>query len=55
MSNHEVTIRGEVVRKRYTQTDRDQPAREWAALVLLDEHAPGLAPRPLAREMDPPW
>jgi hypothetical protein len=28
--------------------------REWAALVLLDEHAPGLAPRPLARETDPP-
>ena len=54
MSRHDVTIEGDVVRKRYRRTDRDEPAREWAALVLLDEHAPGLAPRPLARETDPP-
>ena len=54
MSKHDVTIDGEVVRKRYRRTDRDEPAREWAALVLLDEHAPGLGPRPLARETDPP-
>lgn len=54
MSNHNVTIEGDVVRKRYRQTSRGEPAREWAALVLLDEHAPGLAPRPLARETDPP-
>jgi len=49
-----VTIEGDVVRKRYGRTDRGEPEREWAALVLLDEHAPGLAPRPLARELDPP-
>jgi aminoglycoside phosphotransferase (APT) family kinase protein len=54
VSKHDVTIDGEVVRKRYRRTDRDEPAREWAALVLLDEHAPGLGPRPLARETDPP-
>lgn len=54
VSNHDVTIEGEVVRKRYRRTNRDEPAREWAALVLLDEHAPGLAPQPLAREADPP-
>lgn len=54
MSNHHVTLWGGVVRKRYTRTHRDEPAREWAALMLLDEPAPGLAPRPLAREMDPP-
>lgn len=54
MSNHDVTFDGDVVRKRYTRTSRGEPAREWEALVLLDEHAPGLAPRPLARESDPP-
>jgi aminoglycoside phosphotransferase (APT) family kinase protein len=54
VSDHDVTIDGEVVRKRYRRTHRGEPAREWAALVLLDEHAPGLAPRPLAHETDPP-
>jgi aminoglycoside phosphotransferase (APT) family kinase protein len=54
VSKHEVTIEGDVVRKRYRRTDRDEPAREWEALALLDEQAPGLAPRPLAREADPP-
>jgi hypothetical protein len=51
---HEVTIEDELVRKRYRRTSRGEPDREWAALVLLDRHAPGLAPRPLARESDPP-
>ncbi|MCD4525462.1 aminoglycoside phosphotransferase family protein [Nocardioides sp. cx-173] len=54
MANHDVTIEGQVVRKRYRRTSRDEPAREWAALVLLHEHTPGLAPRPLALETDPP-
>lgn len=54
MSNHEVTIEGEIVRKRYLRTGRAEPMREWSALVLLNEHAPGLAPRPLARETNPP-
>ncbi len=54
MSSHDVTIEGEVVRKRYGRASRGEPAREWAALVLLEEHAPGLAPQPLAREPDPP-
>jgi aminoglycoside phosphotransferase (APT) family kinase protein len=54
VSNHHVTIEGDVVRKRYRRTSRGEPVREWAALVLLDEHAPGLAPRPLACETDPP-
>jgi aminoglycoside phosphotransferase (APT) family kinase protein len=53
MSKHDVTIEGDVVRKRYRRTDRGEPEREWAALVLLDEHASGLAPRPLAREAGP--
>ncbi len=54
MSNHDVTIEGEVVRKRYRRISRGEPEREWAALLLLDEHAPGLAPRPLGFESDPP-
>jgi aminoglycoside phosphotransferase (APT) family kinase protein len=54
MSNHDVKIEGDVVRKRYRRTSRGEPEREWAALVLLDEHAPGLAPRPVAYESNPP-
>lgn len=47
---HDVTIDGDVVRKRYLWTDRDEQDREWAALTLLDRLAPGLAPRPIGRE-----
>jgi hypothetical protein len=54
VSNHHVTIEGDVVRKRYRRTSRGEPVREWAALVLLDEHVPGLAPRPVAFEPEPP-
>jgi aminoglycoside phosphotransferase (APT) family kinase protein len=54
VSGHDVAIDGDVVRKRYRRTSRGEPDREWAALVLLDEHAPGLAPRPIAREVEPP-
>jgi aminoglycoside phosphotransferase (APT) family kinase protein len=54
VSDHDISIDGDVVTKRYTRTDRGEPQREWAALVLLHELAPGLAPEPLARETDPP-
>ena len=54
MSDHDISIDGDVVTKRYTRTDRGEPEREWAALVLLHELAPGLAPEPLAFESDPP-
>ncbi len=54
VANSGLTIDGDVVRKRYLRTDRGQPEREWAALALLQEHAPGLAPRPIARETEPP-
>ncbi len=36
--------------KRYVSWDGNEPAREWAGLRLLAEHAPGLAPDPLRRE-----
>jgi aminoglycoside phosphotransferase (APT) family kinase protein len=54
VSDHDISFDGDVVRKRYTRTDRDEPEREWAALLLLHELAPGLAPEPLAFESDPP-
>ena len=57
-ATHEVTVdagRGVVV-KRYRSWSRGEPAREWAALTLLAEFAPGLAPAPLraALQADPP-
>jgi hypothetical protein len=37
VSDHDVTIDGEVVRKRYRRTHRGEPAREWAeGMHLLD-------------------
>ncbi|MFB9623611.1 phosphotransferase family protein [Nonomuraea helvata] len=41
-----------VVVKRYTSWDRGEPHREWAALTLLAEHAPGLAPAPVEAALD---
>jgi hypothetical protein len=41
----------EVVIKRYIQHARGEPAREWRALRLLAEHAPGLAPEPLRADL----
>lgn len=44
------------VLKRYARVDRDQPGREWRALRLLHEYAPGLAPAPVGADLhaDPP-
>jgi thiamine kinase-like enzyme len=48
MTDHEIVRIGDgLVLKRYRQVDRDQPGREWRALRLLDEYAPGLAPKPV--------
>jgi Phosphotransferase enzyme family len=46
----------ELVVKRFVQADRGEPAREWRALTLLAEHAPGLAPEPIRADLaaDPP-
>ncbi|MFF8695374.1 phosphotransferase family protein [Streptomyces sp. NPDC015144] len=56
-STHAIEICGDLVTKRYMKGDA--PAlldREWRALTLLDAHAPGLAPVPVAvdRDADPP-
>jgi hypothetical protein len=51
---HQLTVdveRGVVV-KRYVDSARGEPAREWRALRLLAEHAPGLAPEPLQADLD---
>ncbi|MCK2215161.1 aminoglycoside phosphotransferase family protein [Actinomadura sp. ATCC 31491] len=47
---HEVAYDGDVVTKRYLGTKPGAAEREWRALTLLAEHAPGLAPRPIAFE-----
>jgi Ser/Thr protein kinase RdoA (MazF antagonist) len=53
-ATHDIRVdagRGVVV-KRFRSWDRDEPAREWRALRLLAECAPGLAPRPLSARLD---
>ena len=47
--------RGKVT-KRFRSWDRGEPEREWSALTLLAEFAPGLSPEPLhaALSADPP-
>ncbi|MET9655674.1 aminoglycoside phosphotransferase family protein [Streptomyces sp. NPDC006510] len=52
-STHAVEFRGDVVTKRYRKGDvRALLDREWRALTLLDAHAPGLAPAPIAVDRD---
>lgn len=47
-STHGVEFGADTVRKRFRPDADGDPEREWRALTLLDRHAPGLAPRPLA-------
>lgn len=53
MQTHQVSIDHgrQIVVKRYVQAERGQPAREWRALTLLAEHAPGLAPEPILADL----
>jgi len=53
VTTHQVSIdrARRVVTKRFVERDRHQPEREWRALVLLAEHAPGLAPQPLSADL----
>jgi Ser/Thr protein kinase RdoA (MazF antagonist) len=50
---HQISVDSEreVVVKRYIQHGRGEPAREWRALRLLAEHAPGLAPEPVGADL----
>lgn len=49
---HSLELGDDVVVKRYTSWGRGEPYREWAALTLLAEHAPDLAPTPLEAALD---
>jgi len=53
VQTHQVSIDHgrQIVVKRYVQAERGQPAREWRALTLLAEHAPGLAPEPILADL----
>ncbi|MEV4394951.1 aminoglycoside phosphotransferase family protein [Nonomuraea sp. NPDC049607] len=53
---HDLEFHDDVVTKRYASWGRGEPHREWTALTLLAEHAPGLAPTPVeaALDADPP-
>lgn len=44
MHTHDISVTGDVVRKRYVAWDDGEPDREWAALQHLALEAPGLAP-----------
>lgn len=46
---HDLSFARSTVTKTYTSWGRGEPDREWAALTVLAEHAPGLAPEPLER------
>jgi aminoglycoside phosphotransferase (APT) family kinase protein len=47
---HEVVVDGDIVIKRFVAGRPGLAEREWRALNLLAEHAPGLAPEPIAYE-----
>jgi hypothetical protein len=51
---HQVSVdhEAQVVVKRYVDSHRGEPAREWRALQLLAEHAPRLAPEPISADLD---
>ena len=57
-TTHEVRIdQGSgIVVKRFRSWSRSEPVREWTALTLLAEFAPGLAPAPVSADLsgDPP-
>lgn len=57
-ATHEIRLDADrdVVIKRFRSWGRSEPAREWTALRLLAEFAPGLAPTPVRADLaaDPP-
>jgi Ser/Thr protein kinase RdoA (MazF antagonist) len=56
-STHDVEIGSGLVVKRFRSWVRGEHQREWRALNLLAEFAPGLAPSPVSADLDadPPW
>jgi len=51
-STHGLEIRPDVVVKRFRSWGRGEPVREWRALTLLAEYAPGLAPHPVEADLE---
>jgi hypothetical protein len=51
-NTHVIEMGSGVVVKRYRPWDLGGPEREWRALELLDEHAPGLAPSPVRADLE---
>ncbi|MFI6324799.1 phosphotransferase family protein [Nonomuraea sp. NPDC050556] len=51
-TTHDLDIRDDIVIKRYRSWDRREPHREWRALSVLAEYAPGLAPTPVRADVD---
>ncbi|MGF6823740.1 aminoglycoside phosphotransferase (APT) family kinase protein [Microbacterium sp. ZKA21] len=47
---HDLSLTGSEVRKRFLNWADGEADREWACLRIIDEYAPGIAPRPLRRE-----
>ena len=52
-NTHAVELGPTVVVKRFRSHDQDRHGREWRALTLLAEHAPGLAPEPALHRLGP--
>ena len=52
MHTHHLDISDDEVRKRFVSWSDGEADREWAGLVALDRHAPGLAPRPITRDTE---
>lgn len=48
---HDVVITEDEVSKRFVTWGDGEADREWACLNVIWEHAPGLAPRPIRREV----
>ncbi len=51
-STHEIEVDGDQVVKRFRVWETGEPRREWRALTLLAEFAPGLAPVPVSEGID---
>jgi hypothetical protein len=53
MQTHQLSLdpEGQVATKRFGAASRGEAEREWRALQLLAEHAPGLAPAPIRADL----
>jgi Ser/Thr protein kinase RdoA (MazF antagonist) len=51
-ATHDIAVEAHQVVKRFRSWDRGEHYREWQALVMLANYAPGLAPAPLGCDLD---